>query len=172
MKKLISVFVLLLLASSINAQDATIKLQPIKINGSQLFNFERYSYGNQNFANPRKLEIPIISLGDEQAIKYYKRFKTYKTLSDICIVAMVTPAFVKFIQGNQVREVWKSDELNASCVGIGLVGIALHFIANNQVKKSINHYNEALGKRLNMSFSNPTPNPIGIGLSLSYSLSR
>lgn len=170
MKKLVLVCLFFLIALGIKAQ--TVKLQPITINPFQLFNIGRYSYGTQSFANPAKLQVPILSLGDENATKYYKRFQTYNTIGTICVVAATIPAYVRLFQGSQVSEVWKSDNTQIAALGVMVTGIAFHIVGRNQLRKSIKSYNEALSNRLDMSFSNPTPSPTGMGLTFTYSLSK
>lgn len=157
-------------AAGIKAQ--TVKLQPITINSPQLFNIGRYSYGTQSFANANKLQVPILSLEDENATKYYKRYQTYHTVGTVLFIAGTIPAYVRLFQDSQVNEVWKSENTQIASLGAMVTGIVFQIVARSQLKKSIKSYNETLASRLDMSFSNPTPSPTGMGLTLTYSLSK
>ena len=168
--KTILCFLLLLLVVQVSfSQEA--KLQPIKAEFG-FFKFRPYTYGNMRFGNPRKLQIPILSLEDEQATKYYKRFQVYNTIGDVLSIGAFIPLTVSIINNNNEGREWNNSPAYATWSGMVLAGSIFYLVGQNQLKKAINYYNEALGSRVNMSLTNPMQGQMGIGLSVRYSLTR
>lgn len=169
MKPLFLIFALLFVAQASFAQDT--KLQPIKAEYG-FFKFRPYTYGEMKFGNPRKLQIPIMTLGDEQATRYYKRFQVYNTLGDVFSIGAFIPLGISIINSNNEGKAWNSSPAYVVWGGMILAGSIFHLIGINQLNKSIKHYNEALGSRVNMSLTNPVQGQMGLGIGITYSLSK
>jgi hypothetical protein len=109
----------------------TIELKPIvKQGGAYLYDLKRVHGGAYG------LQIPLQSLDDNEVNRYYKSFRTWKTVG--AVFSLIPAVYFISISRSQTfdqNEFWIT--FGASMAGI----LATEIVANTRIKKGVDRYN-------------------------------
>lgn len=136
MKMLIFLFVLLIPAGVLAQRYKTVELKPITKQGW------RYYYDLKKVKSHLALEIPLMSLNDEEITKYVQASKAYQSAA--IAVAFIPVVYIFTIPGN-------SGYVNPTTFWIIMGGslatqIGLNAIGHNKLGKAIDRYNTLIFK--------------------------
>jgi hypothetical protein len=136
MKTKILCGLLVLICLSANAQRLkTVELKPIYKEGF------RYYYDMKRVRTPYALQVPLLSLNDEEVERRYKNFNRFKNIGNY--VPLIPFIYMTSVM-NTPGTIYNRDTFLLIFLGTFGLDISLDILAHGQLKKGIGRYNELI----------------------------